>query len=106
MGFLAYWRGGPWATLEYKSSRVFLGQAHMDCICLRFHVVWGNERRERCLQGREAIENVPTCQVHRVQWSVRLGDGFCVICHRSLGSSGEESVTLLGKKAKHPSGVS
>lgn len=78
----------------------------MDCICLRFHRVWENERRERCLQGGEDTENVPTCQVHGVQWSLRLGDGLCVICHRSLGKSGEESATLLGKKTKHPSGAS
>lgn len=87
MGFLASWRGGHWATLEYKPFWGFLGQsqrssipralvqAHVDGICLGFHVVWGNDGRASCPQGRKQIWDIPTCQSHRAQRSVSLGGG-------------------------------
>lgn len=45
--------------------------AHMDCTCLGFHVV-GEERRERCPQGRKHTGAGPTHRVHGTQQSVRL----------------------------------
>ena len=54
----------------------------------------GNERTERCLWGKAlGMFLHAKCSV-----VVRLGDGFCVICHRSLGYQRRRAPPSWGRR--------